>query len=293
MQDRIRLHLQLATSQHGFRSGRSTTTALLPLTTQIARGFNQRKPPSRTIAMALDFSKAFDTVNHTSLLKQLFNTNLSHNDFRWLVTYLRGRTASVTYHNTTSKQRIIRTGVPQGSVLSPLLFNFYVADYPPTSLQHSSYADDFTSWASSSNIPAAAEIITGHAADVSHWANQKDLQISTQKSTITLFTSDNSQSHLNPNIILNSDPLPLDRRPKILGVTFDTHLTFTPHITSIADRSAVRLRILKSLAGSSWGQHKETIIFTHKSLIRSLFTYAAPIWFPNASESAIRKLQTT
>ena len=134
MQDRIKPHLHLAESQHGFRTGRSTTTALLLLTYQVIRGFNEKSPPSRTVAMALDFSKAFDTVNHIFLLKQILNTTLDNNSIRWLSTYLRGRTAAVTYLNTTSKQRIIRTGVPQGSVLSPLLFNFYVSDFPPTSL---------------------------------------------------------------------------------------------------------------------------------------------------------------
>ena len=293
MQERIKAHLHLAESQHVFRTGRSTTTALLPLTHQIIKGFNEKSPPSRTIAMALDFSKAFDTVNHTSLLKQLLNTTLDNNSIRWLSTYLRGRTAAVTYLDTTSKQRIIKTGVPQGSVLSPLLFNFYMSDFPPTSLQHASYADDFTSWASSTDVATAAEILTGHDADVAGWASGKDLQISTQKSTATLFTSENRQSQLNPDITLNSHPLPLDRRPKILGVTFDTHLTFSPHINSIADRAASRLRILKSLAGSSWGQQKETLVFTYKCLLRPLHTYAAPVWFPNVSDSAVRKLQST
>ena len=146
---------------------------------------------ARTVVMALDLSKGFDTITHISLLKQILNTTLDNNSIRWLSTYLRGRTAAVTYLNTTSKQRIIRTGVPQGSVLSQLLFNFYVSDFPPTSLQHASYADDFTSWSSSSSVPTAAEILTGHADDVANWANKKVLKISTQKSTATLFTSEN------------------------------------------------------------------------------------------------------
>ena len=122
-----------------------------------------------------------------------------------------------------------------------------MSDFPPTSLQHASHADDFTSWASSSSVPTAAEILTGHADDMANWANKKDLQISTQKSTATLFTSENRQSQLNPDITLNSHLLPLDRRPKILGVTFDTHLTFSPHINSVTDRVASRLSISSSL----------------------------------------------
>ena len=130
MQDRIKPHLHLAESQHGFRTGRSTTTALLPLTYQVIRGFKEKSPASRTAAMAFDFSKAFDTVNHISLLKQILNTTLDNNSIRWLSTYLRGCTAAVTYLNTTSKQRIIRTGVPQGSVLSPLNLIFTCRIFP-------------------------------------------------------------------------------------------------------------------------------------------------------------------
>ena len=125
------------------------------------------------------------------------------------------------------------------------------------------------------------------------WAEKKQLQISTQKSTTTLFTSDVRQSYLDPHITLNSALLPLDRRPKILGVVLDTHLTFSPHISDVTGRVISRLRILKALAGSSWGQHKETLTLTFKSIIRSLYTYAAPIWFPNSSPSSIAKLQRT
>ena len=79
MLQRISPHLHLSNTQHGFRSGRSTTTALLPLVHQVAYGFNQYCPPLRTVAMAVDFSKAFDTVNHTPLLRSLLNSTLSPN----------------------------------------------------------------------------------------------------------------------------------------------------------------------------------------------------------------------
>ena len=88
-----------------------------------------------------------------------------------------------------------------------------MSDFPPTSLQHASYADDFTSWASSTDVATAAEILTGHAADVAGWASGKDLQISTQKSTATLFTSENRQSQLNPDITLKSELSSTSTRP--------------------------------------------------------------------------------
>ena len=82
MYARISPHLPLADTQHGYRTGRSTITALLPLTQQVVTGFNQQRPPRRTVTMAVDFSQAFDTVNHTALLRDLPNTTLPPNGVR-------------------------------------------------------------------------------------------------------------------------------------------------------------------------------------------------------------------
>ena len=152
MLNRILPHIHLADTQHGFRKGRSTTTALLPLAHQVASGFNQNCPPLRTVAMAVDFSKAFDTVNHTALLRSLLNSTMDANTVRWLCTYLRGRTATCIYNGVESGSVVIHQGVPQGSVLSPALFNAYVADYPHTADLCTSYADDFTASASHPDV---------------------------------------------------------------------------------------------------------------------------------------------
>ena len=243
------------------------------------------------MTVSLDFSKAFDTVNHTTLLASLTNTTLRHNTVRWLSAYLRGRMTSCRYNNTTSPHRHMRMGVPQGSRISPFLFNHYVHDYPHSDHLTSSYADDFTDSHSHPDFHTSAAALTDHAARVSQWAERKGLTLSAQKSTVSLFSSDTHQTHSHPVVTLNSSPLPLAENPRILGVTFDPRFTFSPHISSLVSRASPRLNILRALAGTSWGQSKETLVLTYKSLISSLFTYASPIWFPNASTSSIEKLQ--
>ena len=123
-------HINLADSQHGFRPGRSTTTALLPLVHQIAVGLNQHYPIHRTVSMALDFSKAFD---NTTLLSDISGTTMDHSAIRWLTMYLRGRTTICQYNKTTSKSNSINTGAPQGSVLS-LSFSTSMCHSSPTPL---------------------------------------------------------------------------------------------------------------------------------------------------------------
>ena len=85
--------------------------------------------------------------------------------------------------------------------------------------------------------------------------------------------------------------LPLDRTPRILGVVFDTGFRFKYHIENLVTRAAPRINVLKALTGTSWGQQRETIEITYKSLIRSLFTYACPVWLPFTSNTNIQKLQ--
>ncbi|KAF2355087.1 Ribonuclease H domain [Trinorchestia longiramus] len=167
-----------------------------------------------------------------------------------------------------------------------------VSDYPSTAPLITSYADDFTALATTIKIPDASAILSTHSSDVATWAQQKGLTVSIAKSQSSLFTPDTHQYRTNPHITCEGTNLTHCRCPKIQEITFDPHFTFTPHINTICERARHRLNILKALAGSSWGQQKETITLTFKALINSIVTYAAPIWFPNASPSSIAKLQT-
>ena len=142
----VNAHLLPADDQHGFRPGHSTTSALLQLTTDIATGFNQKKPPHRTVCVAVDLTAAFDTVSHNVLISKISRSTLPEVTCRWLSCYLRGRQAVTSCRGVKSSARIVHTGVPQGSKLSPSLFSFYLADMPkPTyPVKRICYADDIS-----------------------------------------------------------------------------------------------------------------------------------------------------
>ena len=102
----------------------------LQLTTDIETGFNQRKPPHRTVCVAIYITAAFDTVSHDTLISKVAGSSLPPAITRWLSCYLRGRQPATSFRGTKSSTRIVRTGVPQRSMLSLSLFNYYISDMP-------------------------------------------------------------------------------------------------------------------------------------------------------------------
>jgi hypothetical protein len=144
--------LPKSNTQHGFAANHSCTTALLPIATKVAIVFNDAKPAWRSALCAVDLSKAFNCNDHNLLLEQISSTDLHPNIIRWLASYIRGRTARCLYGSSLSIQMIIRSGVPQGSVLSPALFNFFVSDCPGNADNLAAYADDITAVKSDSNL---------------------------------------------------------------------------------------------------------------------------------------------
>ena len=141
----INKYLQPDPDQHSSRPDHSTTTALLSMTTDIAMGFNQRKPPDRTTCVAVYLSAAFDTAAITICCRR--STDLSSSGHRAMAVMLSERKTSKTFFKgVKSTSRKVNTGVPQGSKLSLSLFSFYIADMPiPTKpVQLVCYADDIT-----------------------------------------------------------------------------------------------------------------------------------------------------
>jgi hypothetical protein len=211
--------------QHGFRPDRSTITASLPLANMISKGFNCRKPAKRTAAVAIDISKAFESVDTTLLLKQISTSDLHHNLVRWLFSYLRGRTAACIYQGAQSKLRTIHVGVPQGSFLSPCLFNFFTSDFPVVSDLLASFADDFTIGASDENLANIEAALNNDLICISKWAKGKRLKIKAPKSQMTYFTPWNRES-ADPRIFFEGNQIPVKKDMKILG----GHLRHSPYL---------------------------------------------------------------
>ena len=141
----------LSPRQTGFRPGQSTLDQILFLSQSISDGFNKPRPGSQTILSTIDFSKAFDSVWHRASFHKLISAGLPPCFARWTQAFLSDRRASVVYQNHKSRSFRVRRGVPQGSVLGPVLFSLFINDLPASllfSVSCSFYADDLAIWSS-------------------------------------------------------------------------------------------------------------------------------------------------
>ena len=172
----------------------------------------------------------------------------------------------------------------QGGVLSPALFNYYPIT-PPPNITLIKYADDITIYTSG---PVVADLINGlniYLSQVLNYINNKKLTVSATKSTVTLFTPDTYEHHLHPQVKLADQVLPLEKNPRMLGVTLDIHLTFTQHCSNIAVQLQQRNNVLKTQAGSTRGCDKETLLTTYQAIGRSILSYCCPVWTPSPKDT--------
>ena len=284
----------LSPRQAGFRPGRSTLDQILYLSQSISDGFNKPRPGSRTILSTIDFSKVFASVWHPSLFHKLISVGLPPCFARWTQSFLSDRHASVVYQNHKSRSFRVHRGVPQGSVLGPVLFSLFINDLPaslPSSVNCSLYADDLAIWSSSPSVPIAVEATQGALFRLKRWSVYWCLPLNLSKCEASFFSVDPHHANLQPNLLLLDSRLRFNPTPTFLGVTFDRTLSFSKHVSLLKAKFFPRLEALRCISASSWGPSKESLSLLYKSFHRSLLTYASPGWFPFLSATNLAKLE--
>ena len=193
-----------------------------------------------TIGVYLDLSKAFDTIDHDILLYKLDYYGFRGIVLDWFRDYLSNRTQYVSYNNNKSDLKTILCGVPQGSILGPLLFNLYINDITNTStlLDFLLFADDTTILFSSSDIVSKIPMINRELSEVSNWFKANKLSVNATETNYMIMgtqhmTSMEDHSVGNVDIILDKTKLKRVDKTKFLGVTIDENLSWKNHIDGI------------------------------------------------------------
>ncbi|XDV10891.1 hypothetical protein PO909_000002 [Leuciscus waleckii] len=232
----LSLNNQLDVNQSGFKKGHSTETALLSVTEalRIAKAASKS-----SVLILLDLSAAFDTVNHQILMSSLSSLGITGTSLHWFESYLTGRSFRVAWRSEVSKHiQPLTTGVPQGSVLRPLLFSIYTTSLGHIIQAHGfsyhCYADDTQLFLSfQPDDPTVAARVSSCLADISAWMKEHHLQLNLAKTELLVLPANPSLQH-DFTIQLESSSITPSRSVRNLGVTFDDQLTFTDHISKTA-----------------------------------------------------------
>ena len=150
----------------------------------------------------------------------------------------------------------VRRGVPQGSVLGPVLFSFFINDLPvslPSSVSCFLYADDLAIWSSSPSVPTAVEATQGALFRLERWSEYRCLPLNPIKCEASFFSVDLHQANLQPILILLGSRLRFNLTPTFLGVTFDRTLSFSKHVSLLKAKFFPRLKAICYISASSWG----------------------------------------
>lgn len=286
---RMRKHLDknkcLNEAQFGFRSGYCTVRQLSRVIYYILANKNKNK---HTGVMLLDIEKAFDTVCHKALLYKMKIIGIPNNIIQLIKSYLTARQFVVSHDGVTSSHRNIVAGVPQGSVLGPLLFLMYINDIPELEDNVLAlFADDTAIIASSGSHNILKRKIVNHFDMLNGFFNSWKIKINQLKTELLIVGYKNFNYKM--NITYNGQTINSVNSIKYLGVIIDNKLNFNKHIATVITKAKAAMSILYNLIKNKniTINNKITI---YKTCIRPILTYACPVWC-SVSKSNMNKLQ--
>ena len=296
LNSRINSHLQtfpsLCPFQSAYRKFHSTETALLRIHNDLITANNQQKVSALIL---LDLSAAFDTIDHNILLTRLSSTfGISGTALTLLTSYLHDRTQSVVIGSSSSSPSPVTTGVPQGSVLGPLLFSLYTS---PISLLFSDspvsfhlYADDTQIYISFSSSDSASNLakLSSTLDSVFQWFTSNRLSVNPSKTEYLLIGTPQQRAKILSSSVsfCGNDVIPSDHA-RNLGVIFDSDLSFKNHISNVCKTSFYHIRQLRQIRESL--DTKSAIILAN-SLVSSKLDYCNSLYY-NLPDTSINRLQ--
>lgn len=274
----------LPIEQAGFRPDRSCCDQVLALTTHIEKGFQDRK---KTVAVFVDLTSAYDTIWREGMLLKFLKVIPCRTLATLLNNMLSNRFFEVHLNGQISKRYRLNGGLPQGSVLAPLLFNIYTADLPITKSRKFIYADDIALTYQSTSFEESENNLTEDLAKLDEYFKTWHLRPNILKTEVSCHHLNNKQANYRPLVQFRGQFLKYNPQPKYLGVILDRSLTFKDHLSRTAAKMSTRNNIIHKVAGTGWGADASVLRTSALALVYSVGEYCSPVWINSAHTNKI------
>lgn len=258
--------------QHGFRAGFSCTTQLVEFSHDIFSSFDQNE---QIDCVFLDFKKAFDCVPHALLLHKLSFLGLDCNVMQWIRVYLENRTQRVVLHGCQSDAVSVSSGVPQGSVLGPLLFLVFINDIvADLNCKVRLYADDCVIYHRITSLHDTCHL-QNDLHSIQRWCKKWKMTLNAMKCQHITFSR--SRKPILSKYVLDNVPLNTVTDFKYLGIYFSSNLSWKRQVEHVCSSASRTLNFLRRNFRAAPPKLKELLYFTH---VRSIMEYACAAWDP-------------
>ena len=282
----------LSDSQFGFRKFHSTASALLDCTHDWYVNLDRKM---FNLVVLIDLKKAFDTVDHQILLNKLELYGMKGQALTLLKSYLTNRNQKCQIKNSFSSERLIKCGVPQGSILGPLFFLLYINDLPHclNKTKPRLFADDTNLTASANSMTDLETAVNSDLENLRKWLIANKLSLNVAKTEFMLIGSKPMIKNISdscPNVYIENIQIKQVHECKTLGVTMDQHLSWKSNTENICKKVTAGISAIRRIKPFV---DQDTLILIYNTIVRPYFDYCCEVWdvFGETQSKRLQKLQ--